>query len=217
MWLTGDSHAEQWKPALLLLAKKHHWKLTYSLLGGCPVADVSFAGYHGKNDPAAIAGCMAGARSIARMIESDRPQKVFYSIFSRKETLDDGSGRSQDLQYGSGLPKFWGRWAAAGSMVYVLADPPLNGYIRDANCVALNPAQPLRCAVPRQVAQPPDPMASAARSMKSSRVKLIDLTDHFCDASQCYAVVGNVGVYYDADHLNGEFSRLMAPYIERNL
>jgi peptidoglycan/LPS O-acetylase OafA/YrhL len=217
VWLTGDSHAEQWKPALLVLSKKNHWKLTYSLLGGCPVADVSFAGYHGTNNPATNAACMTGARSIAHMIESDRPGKVFYSIFARKEALDDGSGSSQESQYGKGLPKFWGRWAAAGSTVYVLADPPLNGYVRDPKCVYLNPSQPLNCAVPRQVAQPRDPLVSAAGLMNSPRVKLVDLTDHFCDAARCYAVVGNVGVYYDADHLNGEFSRLLAPFIERKL
>ncbi|WP_287931533.1 acyltransferase family protein [Arthrobacter sp.] len=217
VWLTGDSHAEQWKPALLVLAKKDHWKLTYSLLGGCPVADVSFSGYHGKGDPAADAACMAGARSIANMIAADQPDKVFYSIFSRKEMVDDGSGLSQEAQYDAGLPKFWGRWTAAGSTVYVMADPPLNGYVRDPRCVALNPSQPLNCAVPRTTAQPADPLVSAVRLMKSSRVKLIDLTDHFCDAGRCYAVVGNVAVYFDADHLNGEFSKLMAPYIERQL
>ncbi|MCU6480070.1 acyltransferase [Arthrobacter sp. A2-55] len=217
IWLTGDSHAEQWKPALLLLAQKNHWKLTYALLGGCPVADVSFAGYHGKNDPAANASCMAGAHSIAGLIASDKPDKVFYSIFSRKEKVDDGSGRSQEAQYEAGLPKFWGRWADAGSTVYVLADPPLNGYVRDPQCVVLNPSQPLRCAVPRAVAQPADPMATAVRLMNSPRVKLIDLTDHFCDAGRCYAVVGNVAVYFDADHLNGEFSKLLAPFIEQKL
>ena len=217
VWLTGDSHAEQWKPALLLLAKKNHWKLTYSLLGGCPVADVSFAGYRGKGDPAGNAACLTGARSIADMIAADKPDKVFYSIFARKETVDDGSGRSQEAQYDAGLPKFWGRWGDAGSTVYVMADPPLNGFVRDPQCVVLNPAQPLNCAVPRATAQPSDPLVSAARLMKSPRVQLIDMTDHFCDASRCYAVIGNVAVYYDEDHLNAEFSKLMAPFIERKL
>ncbi|PYI69251.1 acyltransferase [Arthrobacter livingstonensis] len=217
VWLTGDSHAEQWKPALLLLAKKNHWKLTYSLLGGCPVADVSFAGYRGKGDPAGNAACINGSRSIANMIAADKPDKIFYSIFSRKETVDDGSGRSQKAQYDAGLPKFWGRWADAGSTVYVMADPPLNGFVRDPQCVVLNPAQPLNCTVPRATAQPSDPLVSAVRHMKSPRVQLIDMTDHFCDASRCYAVIGNIAVYYDEDHLNAEFSKLMAPFIERKL
>lgn len=213
VWLTGDSHAEQWKPALLRLAKTNHWKLSYALLGGCPVADVAFTGYRGTKNAAASSACMTGARSIAAMIATDRPDKVFYSVFARKETVDDGSGRSQEAQYVDGLPKFWKRWTDVGSTVYVIADPPLNGYVRDANCVVLNPGDPLKCAVPRSVAQPPDPLVAAARSIGSNRVKLLNMTDHFCDATRCYAVVGNVAVYFDADHLNGEFSQLMAPFI----
>ena len=58
-------------------------------------------------------------------------------------------------------------------------------------------------------------MAIAATKTPSKNVHLIDLTDHFCDSQKCYSVVGNVAVYYDANHLNAEFSRLLAPYIER--
>ncbi|MGA7204425.1 MAG: acyltransferase family protein, partial [Specibacter sp.] len=126
VWLTGDSHAEQWKLPLLHLAKQNHWKLTYSLIGGCPIADVAFESYLGKKNPSASAACKSTGKAIAAMIEKDRPDKVFYSIFAREETLNDGSGRSQQAQYVDGLPKFWKRWNAGGSTVYVLADPPLN-------------------------------------------------------------------------------------------
>lgn len=217
VWLTGDSHAEQWKPAVLELAKANKWKLNYALLGGCPVADVKFKGYRGNTDPKLSQACMTGAHSIATLIEEERPSKVFYSIFAREQRLDDGSQRSQEQQYVEGLPKFWLRWAAAGSTVVVLADPPLNGTVRDSNCVTQNPRNPLRCAVDRTVAQPADPLVAAARGLDTNQVKLVDLTEHFCDQSLCYAVVGNMPVYFDADHLNGEFSALMAPFIARRL
>lgn len=217
VWLTGDSHAEQWKLAVLELAKANKWKLSYALLGGCPVADVKFKGYRGNTNPKVSSACMTGAHSIATMIEQERPSKVFYSIFARAQQLDDGSQKSQEQQYIEGLPKFWMRWAAVGSTVVVLADPPLNGTVRDSNCVALNPQDPLRCAVDRKLAQPADPLVAAAKALDSEHVKLVDLTDHFCDARLCYAVVGNMPVYFDADHLNGEFSALMAPMIAKVL
>ncbi|MEV8143890.1 acyltransferase family protein [Specibacter sp. NPDC078709] len=217
VWLTGDSHAEQWQLAVMELAKVNKWKLSYALLGGCPVADVSFKGFRGKTDEKASKACTTGSQSIAKMIEEEKPSKVFYSIFAREEQLDDGSRRSQEEQYVEGLPKFWLRWAAVGSDVVVLADPPLNGSVRDSNCVTLNPNDPLRCAVDRKIAQPSDPLIAAAKSLDSERVKLVDLTDHFCDQKLCYAVVGNMPVYFDKDHLNGEFSALMAPFIARKL
>lgn len=217
VWLTGDSHAEQWKQPLLHLAKKNQWKLSYSLLGGCPIGDVSLESYQGKKNPSASAACKTAGQSIAAMVEHDRPDKVFYSTFARQEILDDGTGRSQQAQYSEGLSKFWQRWADAGSTVYILADPPLNGLVRDSKCVAINPADPLKCAVERSRAQPVDPLLGAVEAMAHPQVRLIDLTDHFCDTKLCYGVVGNVAVYYDANHLNGVFSRLMAPYIERKL
>lgn len=213
VWLTGDSHAEQWKPAVIELARANHWKLNYSLIGGCPVADVQFKGYRGNEDEATSRSCMTGSASIASLIEEERPSKVFYSNFSREQQVDDGSQRSQEEQYIEGLPKFWNRWTAAGSTVIVLADPPLNGSVRDKNCVTLNPANPLACAVDRATAQPADPLVAAVKALSSQQVKLVDLSDHFCDSARCYAVVGKMPVYYDADHLNGEFSALMAPFI----
>ena len=217
VWLTGDSHAEQWKMAVIQLAKANKWKLSYAMLGGCPVADVSFKGYRGKTDEKASKTCMTGSQSIAKMIEDEKPSKVFYSNFAREQQLDDGSRRSQEEQYVEGLPKFWLRWVAAGSTVVVLADPPLNGSVRDSNCVTLNPEDPLLCAVDRKVAQPADPLVAAAKSLNSKQVILVDLTEHFCDKKLCYAVVGNMPVYFDSDHLNGEFSALMAPFIARKL
>lgn len=216
-WITGDSHAQQWIPALIHIAKKNQWKLSYSLVGGCPVADVAFTGYRGSQDPAGADRCMATSQSIAQLIEFDKPDKIFYSNFSRQESVDDGSGNSQERQYTEGLPKFWQRWVDVGSTVYVLADPPLNGFVRDPNCVVLNPSEPLRCTVPRSIAHPTDPLVVAAEAMDEPKVKLIDLTDHFCDATTCYSVVGKVAVYFDPDHLNGKFSILLAPYIERKL
>ncbi|MGN5731801.1 acyltransferase family protein [Arthrobacter psychrochitiniphilus] len=217
VWLTGDSHAEQWKLPLLDLARKNHWKLTYSLVGGCPIGDVTLDSFEGKKNPSASAACRTAGQSIAAMIEHDRPDKVFYSTFARQELLEDGSGRSQQVQYSEGLAAFWQRWADAGSTVYVLADPPLNGLVRDSKCVAMNPNEPLKCAVDRSTAQPVDPLLGAVAAMANPHVRLIDLTDHFCDTLRCYGVVGNVAVYYDANHLNGVFSKLMAPFIERKL
>lgn len=217
VWLTGDSHAEQWKLAVIQLAKANKWKLSYAMLGGCPVADVKFKGYRGKIDDKASEACMTGSQSIAKLIEDEKPNRVFYSNFSREQQVDDGSHRSQEEQYVEGLPKFWQRWTDAGSTVVVLADPPLNGAVRDSNCVTLNPKDPLRCAVDRKVAQPADPLVVAAKSLHSEKVKLVDLTEHFCDEKLCYAVVGNMPVYFDADHLNGEYSTLLAPFIASKL
>jgi hypothetical protein len=147
------------------------------------------------------------------VIADDEPAAVLMTFYARREFADDGSGRSQTDQYRDGLERYWSKWTDAGARVVVLGDPPLNGSVRETDCVVINPTDPLACAVDRDTAQPPDPLSDAARRTDNRDVRLADLTKYFCDERRCYAVVGNVAVYYDANHLNLEFSRTMKPMI----
>ncbi|WP_020658791.1 acyltransferase family protein [Amycolatopsis benzoatilytica] len=212
VWLVGDSHAQQWQAPVLSIARKNHWLLYTSYLGGCPFAEVKATGYD-KPLPGGDRRCTAWTKSMTGAIAQTRPAYVFTSFFGRHEPADDHSGRSQTEQYRDGLNSYWSQWTAAGAKVLVLADPPLNGLVRSPDCVVLNPNDPQPCAVPRSVAQPEDPLAAAARASADPNVLLIDLTDYFCDREQCYAVVGKVSVYYDSTHLNQEYSLSLEPMI----
>ncbi|ATY11927.1 acyltransferase [Amycolatopsis sp. AA4] len=203
VWLVGDSHAQQWQAPLLSLARKNHWLLYTSYLGGCPFADIR-AMQFGRGVP--DRRCMSWTKQMVGEIAKTRPAYVFTSFYSRHEPADDRSGRSQTEQYRDGLNAYWSKWTAAGATVFVLADPPLNGLVRATDCVLLNPDDPRQCAVDRSVAQPADPLTAAARASTDPGVRLLDLTDYFCDRERCYAVIGKVSVYYDANHLNYDYS-----------
>jgi len=216
-WLIGDSHAQQWQWPVFDMARARGWNLTISYLGGCPVADVSFVGYRGATDPFVAETCMTWAADAAAEVERSGADVVFTSSFSREQAVDDGSGRDAQTQLAEGFSAYWDRWTAAGATVVVLGDPPLNGSVRDPDCVALHPSDPLRCAVPRDVAQPADPMLLAAQASTNERVIAFDVTPYSCDERSCYAVVGGVPVYFDSDHLNLEYARLMRPALEAAL
>ena len=156
-------------------------------------------------------------QAVSEAVAADKPAYVFTSAFARRERVDDGSGRSQNDQYAEGFGKYWKAWTSAGSTVVVLADPPYNVDVRPADCPLLNVEDPERCAVDRSAAAPLDPMVYAAHANKDPRLKLVDLTDYFCDSGRCYSVVGGVVVYFDVNHLNVEFSRLLGPMIEARL
>ncbi len=218
VWLVGDSHAQQWQSPLFDLAREHRWVLKLGLLGGCPFAGIDFDGYRtpGASD-AEARPCEDWTRRMVDVVAADRPAAVLVSFFARREFADDGSGRSQTAQYRDGLEPYWRAWTNTGSRVVVLADPPLNGAVREVDCVVINPADPKVCAVDRAVAQPPDPLSEVARTTGNRRVSLADLTDYFCDPRRCYAVVGNVAVYFDANHMNREFSRTLKPMLAEAL
>jgi hypothetical protein len=150
---------------------------------------------------------------VTGAVAADRPAAVFTSMFARRQSVDDGSGRPASEQFSSGLQKTWQRWTDAGSKVYVLADAPLNQAVRQPDCTNLHLQDPASCAVDRDLAQPEDPLTTAARSTYNRDVQLVDLTDYFCDPSKCYTVVGGVNVYFDANHLNREYSELLAPLL----
>jgi peptidoglycan/LPS O-acetylase OafA/YrhL len=213
VWLVGDSHAVHWQGPLFDLARERKWVFKSATLGGCPFAKVAFTGYRGPVEPAVRDTCTNWTSSMADVIAADHPAKVFTAFFSRMETVDDGSGRPPAEQYRAGLQPYWQEWTAAGARVVVLADPPLNGDVRSPDCVTLHPSDPLACAVPRPVAQPPDPLVEAART--DPAVSVVDLTEYFCDRSRCYAVVGGVSVYFDANHMNLEFARSLKPMLAK--
>jgi len=48
-------------------------------------------------------------------------------------------------------------------------------------------------------------------------VRVIDLTPHFCDESQCFPVVGGALVQRDETHLTTTFSATLGPYVLRAL
>lgn len=216
VWLIGDSHAQQWAPAMFELARTHRWHLTVSYLGACPTADFERYVRYGADTISAhdAQRCKTFVADASEAIIEDRPSYVATSFFARAESIDDGTDRDQFAQYSSALTSLWGRWTAIGTRVVVLADPPLNMQVRSVDCVALNPENPLACARARAAASPPDPLALAARGAEDPLVQLADFTSNFCDADLCYAVVGNVLVYYDVNHLNREFTLLLVPGLE---
>jgi peptidoglycan/LPS O-acetylase OafA/YrhL len=210
VWIVGDSHAGQWHGPLLDLAREHRWLVKSSTLGGCPFAKVDFTGYRTPATEEFKQDCGSWSEQVAGVIAAEHPSRVFVTFFARQEFIDDGTGRPPAEQYRDGLAPYFHAWTDGGTKVSVLADPPL-GEVRPADCVTLHPDDPLACAVDRAVAQPPDPLVEAARA--DPTVQVIDLTDYFCDDRRCYAVVGNVAVYFDQNHMNLEFSRSLKPMI----
>jgi len=75
---------------------------------------------------------------------------------------------------------------------------------------------PQKCANSRSRVLIDDDMMRAARSMPG-RINLVDLSDYFCDARRCYAVVGGASVYYDYDHMSMQFSGSLAGALLRRM
>jgi hypothetical protein len=49
------------------------------------------------------------------------------------------------------------------------------------------------------------------------KVRIVDLSDYFCDVRLCYPVIGNVLVYRQLDHLTATYARTLAPILKREI
>ena len=59
--------------------------------------------------------------------------------------------------------------------------------------------------------------SAQAAARAGGRVRLIDLTRHFCSTSRCFPVVGGAYVYKDANHMNATFATTLGPFLLRRL
>lgn len=215
VWLIGDSHAEQWKGALYELAKLHKWKLKESMVGGCPFVDVKRVAFMGDpaTDPHSQLRCLSWSKQVTERLSQEKPDMVFVSSFGAGETIEDGTGRSQLDQYQDAVARRFTDWTAPGTRVFVFRDPPLTLRHSSPDCVALNQHTPRDCANARAEALLPDPVAEAAQGMGNPKVKVLDLSDQFCDAQTCYAVIGGLQVYADYDHAARSYIHSLVPVL----
>ena len=68
------------------------------------------------------------------------------------------------------------------------------------------------CALSRQTALKSRPAASGS---PGGRVKVLDFTSYFCDASKCPSVIGGVLVRKDGSHLTRAFAGTLGPFVLR--
>lgn len=216
VWLVGDSHAEQWQAAVFPVAREEGWLLTISSFPGCPPADVAFVGFDTLWGPVDYARCRSWADALSERIVAEAPDLVITSMAARQQLVDDGSGRPHDEQFAEGLRATWDRWIDAGVEVVPIRDTPLNGDVRDVDCLLLNASRPIECAVPRATALPPDPVAIASAEGRSGLWPL-DLSALLCDDALCFAAVGGEPVFYDADHLSSAYAATLSEPLRRTV
>lgn len=153
------------------LARQNGWSVLTSFGGGCPVTDAAFPGFRAEATEADRQICRDWSSAVRDAVVARTPDFVLTSSAGRVQLVDDGTGRPQEAQFVDGLVRTWQEWAEAGVTVVALGGVPFNGEVRSPDCVMVNAADPLRCAVPRAEAQPPDPYLLAVDQAHSADIR----------------------------------------------
>ncbi|WP_354240952.1 acyltransferase family protein [Arthrobacter sp. UYEF20] len=195
----GDSHAQQYMAALGPIARSHGWEVVTLLKGNCRF---------GGESPDRDAECNAFNKASAAYVQEHRPDAVF-TVAS--QTYKDAPFEAEVPQYLEGIKPF----TDAGMEVVGIRDNPRFS-MNMPECVQKNGPDAPECNVPLQESLAESSPLDAYRG-KVPGLHLMDLSDFICAGGICPAVVGNVYVYKDDNHLTKTYVQSMIPMFEQRL
>lgn len=209
--LLGNSHAGQWLPALQEIAKQKHWKITTFLASECTPTTTQVV----WDTTAKQAGCLRWSKTVQRQIVTGDFDLVVDSNRNLHPAVGSTLGESQ-RPWQSGYEDYLRSFGRTGMSVLVIRDNPFPGR-SVPDCIAENHDHLGRCTGRRDKWLPKDPLVAAVKQLDNPRIRSVDLTDYFCQAGKCPAVIGGVIVYFDASHITKTYARTLAPYLMRPL
>ncbi len=200
--VVGDSHMEQWMPAIALIGARRGWTVYLFVSPGCPPTFATLTGW--------TAPVTSGTqcRDIARWTRDSVARLGVQHILMSSRTLanryvDDAEGIRGQVEAFASFAEL-----APVTAILDTADPGRN----IPGCLART--SPENCTTPRTTAVRQDVWARAAVAAK---VDVVDPNDAICDADTCYPVVGGLPVYFDDHHLAARFVATTAPFLADRL
>lgn len=212
--LFGDSHALQWGPALIPLAKKRGWRLVTVLRAGCTIADV-----------VAERSCVNWRHRALREIERLQPQHLIIatSIGNRYRLKHQGRNltrKASEPYLRRGMIKTIKRLKRIDSLV---KGPTAINLIRDqivapfvpADCLRKNRDRPGKCDFRKRRKFGPGFDLVAAR--QTGIEPTIDPSKALCGPKWCTPTEGRILKYRDSDHITATYARTLSGWFDRRL
>ncbi len=195
----GDSHAQQYMAALGPIAKEHGWEVVTLLKGNCRF---------GADSPERTSDCNDFNKASAAYVMEHKPDAVFTVASLTHVTAPF---ETEVPGYLEGIKPI----TDAGIDVVGIRDNPRFS-INMPECVQKKGPDSPDCNPPLEdslaASSPLDDYAG-----KVDRLYLMDMSDFICERGTCPAVVGNVYVYKDDNHLTKTYVQSMIPMFEERL
>lgn len=213
--LIGDSHALQYTPPLIRLAKKRGFELVTYMRGSCVTADVKYESRCDRWRAAAI-----------RQISSQKPDVIVLATATGNSYVVKRGGkklnrRKSERFLRKGMARTYRKLLAVPKQgggkarVVLLRDQSLAPF-RPPDCLKKNARKPSRCAF-RTNNRPNPPGFDWAAAKRVSKVKVVQPMNYFCGKRWCPAVSGRIVVFRDKYHLSATYARTMWRWLGKRL
>lgn len=214
--LLGDSHASHWRAAVQVVAEQRLWRGISVTQTSCPYSLAEAL----LPSRAARSGCRGFNREVPGWF-AQHPE--IRTVIISQHARSDVRARAGATAYATQVDGYVRAWKALPDTVrhiIVIRDVPSDAYTT-SDCVRRAISDRVeaseRCAVPRASAVTRDAAVGAVAQMRTSRVRLVDLTRFMCSSAQCFPVVGGALVHKDGDHLTTTFATTLGPYLARTI
>ncbi|MEQ1872579.1 MAG: SGNH hydrolase domain-containing protein [Ilumatobacteraceae bacterium] len=211
--VTGDSHATAWFGAFDDAGKANHWKIVVVDKAGCPTADVSvYLSISPDRYDEPYTACDRWRRRALAYIALLEPDLVVFPMLSRRAVV--GHSKASSLtEWGKGLGRSLDAVRGPGTKLLVIGDDPKTTVGNIPNCVMRHLDAVAACSTPRAAAVFDDRLAVIAEAARTHDATFVDPSNWFCTEDVCPAVIGNLVVYRDENHITDSFARYRAPQI----
>jgi SGNH domain (fused to AT3 domains) len=209
--LFGDSHAAAWFPALNGISRQQHWRLVDFTKAACPPPEVVIL-WFGTQYPA----CPLWRADALRRIAEMHPALVVmagarYPLALVKPLPGVPTGNGNTWLDGLTATFLFLR-EHAQRVVFISDVPALED--SDPDCVSHHMSDLTACTTELNDAEfLPDVKAAELALARQDHVNTIDPTSWFCTPTGCPAIVGNIILYRDQDHVTPQWSRFIAPVL----
>jgi len=208
--LVGDSHAQQWLPALTKAAEANHWTLYHYTKPTCVMSDVPI--WRGEAKGRYTACEQWRAHVLTRLAEIDGLDAIVVGRWERYQRLalqPDGAlatPATLGRVWSEGSARTFVPLAAAAPRVVMLVDTPRSP--KNIPACLSGASVPADCAFDRKAATYQDSVLLAAEKAAAPKgFRTIDLTPVICPEQSC-PVVSPAGqiMFRDSHHLTAGYS-----------
>ena len=191
LMLVGDSHAAQWYPAALKIARDNNWRLISITKSSCPATLLEVAEKSGSS-------CKQFQNKLIAQINSVKPTHLLISNFTEFTYPLMTASSDYAQSWVDGQRAFISKLSLPASSIAFLGDTPYP--IKDsATCLSLHANKPAKCDF--QYVRSDATQALKAYASEN-QIRFIDSATWLCSEAKCPALFGKINNYRDSTHIS---------------